>query len=82
MLRSIRRSRLRLSKPLGMSHIRPHSVHRSHPPAGFRFSRNVFCSQVAIGRADDRNALRGRLTMRMVFLGDDRMPGQVSKGGR
>ena len=31
-------------------------------------SRNVFCSQVAIGRAGDGNALRGRLTMRMVFL--------------
>src|SRR4051794_7442409 len=33
------RSRLRLSKPLAMSHIRPHSVYRSYPPAGFRLAR-------------------------------------------
>ena len=37
-------------------------------PHRMSFSWNVFCSQVAIGRAGDRNALRGRLTMRMVFL--------------
>ncbi len=49
-------------------------------PHRMSFSRNAFCSQVAIGRAGDRNALRGRLTIRMVFLATIECRGKSRKG--